>query len=714
MRQIKIGGTTLILSTVLISNLVFGAGETDILSIHSFESSSALAKLTCNNIRIEQVEAWKGQKGHAVKVDFEHVNWPNITLKHGLAYDQKDWSQYSALAIDVYNPEKESIKLAVRVDDDPSADGAQHCITGNGGVAPGQAATLVMPLTKLEDLNMRGIPLPVPNGIALGVSAKEIDLSNIVAFQLFLPLPEREHTLYIDNIRLMQLPEVKKITDQYGQYTGGTWPGKISDDSDLRAQDREEIRWLEKNKPQDDRDMYGGWTKGPRLQASGFFRTAYIVRGKETHPPAASQEQNGRWWLVTPNGYLFYSIGMDCVWYSESSKVTGREQLFTWLPEISDPLSKFMYGEDPTRIDFYGMNLTRKYGLEWRPIWKDRTIERLSSWGFNTIGNWSNWDMFRMRKIPYTVAAHISQTNLARIGSDEKSMIDVFDPKFEEEAELSIERVTKEWKDDPWCLGYFVDNELPWGGWGDDIHQRCALAFQALSQTDACHAKQVFLKDLQDKYNTIEDLAKAWKIEAASWDAFINTPVQLPADLSEECKKDLEDFTRHFAGHYFSTVAQNIRKYDPHHLYLGCRFSSRPIDVVRVSAEHCDVVTFNLYQKTIDAETYGFTSTLGKPCLIGEFHFGALDRGMFSGGLGPVQDQAARGRAYADYARSVWELPAFVGHHWFQYLDEPLTGRFDGENYNIGFISFTDRPHWELVEAARDANFAVYEELTSK
>ena len=39
---------------------------------------------------------------------------------------------------------------------------------------------------------------------------------------------------------------------------------------------------------------------------------------------------------------------------------------------------------------------------------------------------------------------------------------------------------------------------------------------------------------------------------------------------------------------------------------------------------------------------------------------------------------------------------------------EPLTGRFDGENYNIGLVSGTDTPYGELVAAARQIQSEVY------
>ena len=78
--------------------------------------------------------------------------------------------------------------------------------------------------------------------------------------------------------------------------------------------------------------------------------------------------------------------------------------------------------------------------------------------------------------------------------------------------------------------------------------------------------------------------------------------------------------------------------------------------------------SFNIYNRSLDPDTWAFTSTLGKPCVIGEFHFGALDRGMFHPGLVRTRDQADRGRAYQEYLRSVLALPAFVGCHWFQVL----------------------------------------------
>ena len=55
-------------------------------------------------------------------------------------------------------------------------------------------------------------------------------------------------------------------------------------------------------------------------------------------------------------------------------------------------------------------------------------------------------------------------------------------------------------------------------------------------------------------------------------------------------------------------------------------------------------------------------------------------------------------RYYVEYAAAD---PSIVGTHWLQWLDEPNTGRFDGENYSIGFVDVADRPYPELVAAAQ-------------
>jgi hypothetical protein len=139
---------------------------------------------------------------------------------------------------------------------------------------------------------------------------------------------------------------------------------------------------------------------------------------------------------------------------------------------------------------------------------------------------------------------------------------------------------------------------------------------------------------------------------------------------------------------------------------LECRFSSFNPLATGAAAKFCDVVCFNRYRRDIR----NFDFAVGdKPVIIGEFHFGALDRGMFHTGLVPVASQEARAEAYTSYGRSALEHPNVVGTHWFKWSDEPLTGRaYDEENYQIGFVDVADTPYPETVKAAREIGEEMY------
>ena len=140
-------------------------------------------------------------------------------------------------------------------------------------------------------------------------------------------------------------------------------------------------------------------------------------------------------------------------------------------------------------------------------------------------------------------------------------------------------------------------------------------------------------------------------------------------------------------------INSTIREITPKKLYLGCRFAWTN-DLARAAAQkYCDVVSYNFYRRSI--ADFKPVDGVDKPVMIGEFHFGALDRGLFHTGLVPCEDQEARAKAYEDYVKSALGNPWIVGAHWFEYQDEAVTGRFDGENYQIGLIDVCDRPYKE-------------------
>jgi hypothetical protein len=126
-----------------------------------------------------------------------------------------------------------------------------------------------------------------------------------------------------------------------------------------------------------------------------------------------------------------------------------------------------------------------------------------------------------------------------------------------------------------------------------------------------------------------------------------------------------------------------------------------------------DVCSINVYEYEPTKQVERVNRVTGRPVLIGEFHFGVPADGL-GAGLVQTQDQVERAKGYRYYVEQAAALPGFLGAHWFTWRDEPVLGRFDGENYNIGFVDATDRPYPELVAGAKATHARLYEVHSGK
>lgn len=420
----------------------------------------------------------------------------------------------------------------------------------------------------------------------------------------------------------------------------GQW---IPDKSESSFKSLEELRnrWNE-----DDKDMisgnfgfskFGGFLK-ERVKGTGFFRTEKI---------------DGKWWFVDPEGYLFYSLGSTGINPGiEFSRIKGREYIYAELP----PNIKST-GARTEKNSFYTWNLTRRYGEnEWIQKWMDKTVNRMDAWGFNTIANWSDEALCQSQRKPYV-------KNLSGWGfnANTMGMPDPYDPNYIQLVESSAKAQCEPLKNDPYLIGYFVGNEPPWPGRENElinvILKGEATPLQAalkayLSKGDTPESRKAFVYETYDKFIKI-----------------INTA---------------------------------IKKYDPNHLNLGLRFGGNPPDDLTKASSNIgfDVFSLNIYDYFINNQLLNKIDELTSlPIIIGEFHFGTPGKGL-APGLAQTINQKERGVAYSYYVENAASHPSVIGTHWFQWLDQPSTGRFDGENYNIGFLDVTDLSYEELINEA--------------
>jgi glycosyl hydrolase family 42 (putative beta-galactosidase) len=698
--------------------------EQELTPIIRFANPADAARISATNARLSQVTGTRvNAGGAAARVEFESADWPQLVIRPGEG--PADWSGVSALAIPIDNPTGEMADLVVRVDDDPRADGEHHSLSGRARVRPGEAGVLILPLPTNEALPMGMVAGPPREAPRLGAPVRvmdgargAVDRRHVTAIRLILLSRSSGRSLIFGDPGIIRGadpgPEAyQSIVDGFGQYTRAHWDGKIESAEDLqRARLGEEQELRERLPPAIKLDRYGGLLEGRVFDATGFFHT---------------ERREGRWWLVTPDGHGFFSLGIDVVSPDVGATfVEGREAMFAKLPDSGSALiAHYGYADERGRLpkergrqfdrgrsfDFYAANLHRKYGPDYLPLWRRTAVDRLRAWGFNTIGNWSEPELLKRREMAYVVPIHISG-NFASVGSGWAKMPDPFDPAFAATVDGDVLKAASAYRDDSWLIGYFVDNELAWGlGNATDPQLRYGLAIETLRLGSASPAKRAFVAQLREKYGEIENLAAQWGITVNSWAELVEENLTPPAS-SPAVIQDLQAFSRFFAEAYFRIVAAAIRRHDPQHLYLGSRFQARSPEAVEACAKYCDVVSFNVYREELGGEEWRQFHALGKPAIIGEFQFGSTDTGLFWPGLFDVAAADQRGPAYAAYLRSAMDNPDIVGCHWFQYVDEPLTGRLlDGENGNMGFVAVTDRPYGSLVSAAREANLALLKSL---
>lgn len=436
--------------------------------------------------------------------------------------------------------------------------------------------------------------------------------------------------------------EGKPVVDSFGQWVPEEWPGKAENLHELHRAWEAESHLLAASPRRPTR--FGGYA-GHRVEGSGFFRVEKIAE---------------RWWFVDPEGFLFFSAGVNCVSPHSFTPVSGREDFFAEMTPA--PFRQVSGRGGKEAVSFAGWNVARRLGENWEEQWRDYALRRMDAWGLNTIGNWSDTGLPALRRMPYvfTMQPWDSQTSLM-------GMPDIYAPDFADRVEELARAQCTARKEDPWLLGYFIGNEPAWP-------HREALFCQTLLEGPAIPMRAALEEHLR------------------------------AGDSAERCVA----FVHQTFERFLELVCAAMRRHDSNHLNLGIRLdASSPEAVIRM-ARIFDVYSHNIYSYEPGTAFLDRLHELtGKPIVIGEFHFGAPGRGM-DAGLCLTLNEEEKAAAYRYYVENGAAHPALIGTHWFQWVDQPATGRFDGENYNIGLVDVTDRPYPAMVAALQATHARLY------
>jgi hypothetical protein len=661
----------------------------------------SLDKIQKANSEISTLQIGKGWQGEILHIKPDSDNqslviwqgtdaaaWANARY---LVCEMWHSNSYSAVInLEFYRNENKASAIVVQSGTEAGEVNETPRMAAKIGVLPLLKTRVVFPLEHLngQEIFMDRFPRQL-KGTVLGSRMKPGDIAKVVL--RFAPVmephfrPEFElANIYLTNELPQPLakPEAP-VVDSLGQWAAKEWPGKTTGEEALKELLETQLADASSATFPENWSRYGGW-KEKQFKATGFFRTHH---------------DGTRWWLVDPEGYAFVSVGVDCIGNNATGTVSGQEDLFEWLPSKSDAVYSEAYSGrgDQVMIDFYKTNLMRVFGEQWRTNWETITSAQIREFRLNTIANWSDVKYARKSKIPYVLPLSGFPSTQVQLFRD---FPDVFADEYAVKAK-EFARQLIDFKGDPYLIGYFLRNEPHWAFGAHDI------AYEMFATAQPSESKKQFALWLSNEYHGIEAFNNAWNLELDNFNA-IGEQVfeEYP---SEKAKEDFWKFSEILVKKYVDVPCDEVEKVDPDHLNLGMRYAWISSDLLYKAGDRFDVFSINGYGNPGPPETAEIARISGKPVMIGEFHFGATDRGLPANGIQGALTQEERGIAYRYYVEQGLARPELIGIHYFQWLDQPVFGRFDGENYNIGFMDICNQPYKELVKAAIESHSVIYE-----
>jgi hypothetical protein len=393
-----------------------------------------------------------------------------------------------------------------------------------------------------------------------------------------------------------------------------------------------------------------------------------VVGSNTAHPPFILQQTNSAWWLASPEGQRFFSVGVCLVTRGASRESFDRDNpgYASWQH----------YADDRA--------------------WADATLRRLRNWNFTTIGAWSHH-----RVLLQSSNMLAGLTPVLHVGSTAGApWWDMWDEKIIQRMDDVAREQILAVRDDPRLLGYYTDNEMGW--WN------ATLFHMALEQAPTSGQRQRLLKLLREHYaNDWQKLLEDFEPAIANSFDELEQRGQLWLKPGGRGVPVMRRFLALVASRYYQLTHDIIRKYDRRALILGDRYQSFYYpEVAQAAAPYVDAISSNLNSHWNDGSFARFHfdtlhALTGKPVFVSEIYMSATENrsgNRNNHGLFPVvPTQRERAAGLRTTLRSLAQLPYVVGADWFQYFDEPRHGRDDGENFNFGLVDIHDRPYEELT-----------------
>lgn len=403
--------------------------------------------------------------------------------------------------------------------------------------------------------------------------------------------------------------------------------------------------------------------------------------------------QAGQWWLISPQDQAFFSKGVTAI--NRAGTMGGR-----WAKRgpYADAIDAKFGPTDP------------------EPFVSD-VLRRLQAWNINTMASWTTAEFFD-RGMPYTEVLEFRKISPHAFKVGPANLPDVFDPRWAEACDRWAAEICTPRRGSRDLIGYFTDNELGWAqpraeSLFAQVHleatqqapERPSLLQICLGLDTEYAARRAAWDFVLARHRDLAGLARAWAVELDDENALGRLTVANTALLSPGYLEDNRAFSAEFARRYFRITAEAIRRHDPNHLALGCRFGGPPGRTILEAcvAPDVDVLSANNYRDTFYERLDEYYTVNAMPILVGEFAWASdyfVKRPMPDEppGISVLQRMQTKGRAALEKAIT---HPGLVGYAWYRWVQgDPAKI----PPYSYGLVYINDETAHEHVDVVRDIN----------
>jgi hypothetical protein len=438
------------------------------------------------------------------------------------------------------------------------------------------------------------------------------------------------------------------------------------------------------------RDIYGG-TPSLRFKATGFFRL----------------EKAKRWWLVTPEGNAFLSLGMNHVhpgWINQPYNAAHWRKQF----------GAKTFGDEACRAGLRAF-----------------VSSNLKDFGFNTLGIHNSWDwLLPELRVPWIKGIPFVNTHHYKV-STEKDFPDVFSPDFEQHCNTLAKTKAAPLKEDTFLLGYAMTDcpiltELDAAARPTHVYGSKREALPTWPRVlrnlpGEAPGKRAYVAAMSDRYQgNIGAFNITYATTFAKWEDLAKRTDWRP-HFDTRNGKELEDngaFLEKVVDRYYSVMTTAVKRHDPNHLILGDKLNANTDTaetVAHITAKYTDLVYYQQFGRWQEQRNVlnRLSDASGKPLFNGDGGFNSPHENMPNPHGPHAMDQKHRADDAILFAKNAFARNDFVGWTLCGWVDTWKAMPGKQFKQHGGLMDAFGKPYHLYQDAIRSFSDRMYQVATA-